>query len=131
MDTPLDLPEEFEARVQEICLALPDVVTRVDESRSPERSTAYVFDVRGRPFCTLVAAVGRGGEPRTFVIVRARPDEREALLAGGAPFFAPRGTSDRLGVILCGRTDWTEVQQLVTESYRLLAPKKLSNRLEL
>ncbi|HWA65924.1 MAG TPA: MmcQ/YjbR family DNA-binding protein [Mycobacteriales bacterium] len=126
MDAPLDLPEEFVNHVREICLALPEVATRVDESQSPARSTAYVFDVRRRPFCTLIAAQNRNGRARTMVVLRARPGERAALIAAGAPFFAPRGAPDRLGILVSAGTDWMEVRELVTESYRLIAPKKLT-----
>ena len=49
----------------------------------------------------------------------------------GHPFFAPRrARHDRIGVWLSDGTDWEEVRELVIESYRLLAPKKLTARLE-
>jgi predicted DNA-binding protein (MmcQ/YjbR family) len=33
-------------------------------------------------------------------------------------------------VLLTGDTDWEEIRELVTESYRVLAPKKLSALLD-
>jgi hypothetical protein len=44
--------------------------------------------------------------------------------------FRPRGGPDRVGVMLRGDTDRDEVRQLVTESYRLLAPKKLTQLID-
>jgi hypothetical protein len=37
---------------------------------------------------------------------------------------------DRIGVLLTGDTDWTEIRELVTGSYRMLAPKKLTALLD-
>jgi hypothetical protein len=58
--------------------------------------------------------------------LRAGPDEREALLSIGYPFFASRAGRNRIVVVLTGDTDWEEIRELVTESYRILAPKKLT-----
>jgi hypothetical protein len=56
--------------------------------------------------------------------------ERDALVASGHPFFAPRNTPNRVGIALGDDTDWEEIQELVTESYRILAPKKLVRLLD-
>ena len=56
-----------------------------------------------------------------LLVLRAAPDERGALLSIGHPFFAPRAGRDRIGVLLTDDTDWEEIRQLVTESYRILA----------
>ena len=37
---------------------------------------------------------------------------------------------DRIRVLLTDDTDWEEIRELVTESYRILAPKKLIARLD-
>ncbi len=66
------------------------------------------------------------GKSVPLLVLRADPDEREALLSIGHPFFVPRRTGrDRIGVFLADDTDWEEIRELVTESYRVLAPKKL------
>jgi hypothetical protein len=52
------------------------------------------------------------------------------LLSAGRPFFASRAGHDRIGVLLTGDTDWEEISELVTESYRVLAPKKLTALLD-
>jgi hypothetical protein len=63
-------------------------------------------------------------------VLRVDPDDREALLSIGHPFFAPRAGRDRIGVRLTDDADWDEIGELVTESYRVLAPKKLTARLD-
>jgi hypothetical protein len=78
----------------------------------------------------LVAREGRTGTPVPLLIVRTDPDERDALLSMGHPFFAPRARRDRIGVLLNDHTDWEEIRELVTESFRILAPKKLTALLD-
>ena len=73
---------------------------------------------------------GPAGQPVPLLVLRADPDEREELLSIGHPFFAPRAGRDRVGVLLTGDTDWEEIRELVTESYRILAPKKLAELLD-
>jgi hypothetical protein len=103
---------------------------RVDESRIETRSTAYSFDIRRRSFCLLVATKDPTGSPVSRLVLRADPDDRAALVSIGHPYFAPRAGRDRLGVLLTDDTDWEEIRELVTESYRVLAPKKLIELLD-
>lgn len=78
----------------------------------------------------LVAVKDSAGKPVTLLVLRADPDERELLLSIGHPFFASRAGRDRIGVVLTDDTDWEEIRELVTESYRVLAPKKLTALLD-
>src|SRR5580658_5985412 len=119
---PIEVPEDICERVSTLCLALPEVTVRVDASLSRARSTAQSFDIRRRSFCLLVAREGRTGKPVPLLVLRADPDERDALLSIGHPFFAPRAGPDRIGVRLTDGSDWEEVRELLTESYRRLAP---------
>jgi hypothetical protein len=127
---PVEIPRDIEERVRAICLALPEVAIRVDESRSPARSAAYSFDIRHRSFCLLVAAKNPIGKPIPRLVLRADAEDREAMLSLGHPYFIPRAGRPRLGVLLDDDTDWEEIRELVTESYRVLAPKKLTERLD-
>jgi hypothetical protein len=70
------------------------------------------------------------GKPVSLLVLSADPDDREAYLSIGRPFFASRGGRDRIGVLLTDGTDWEEIRELVTETHRLLAPKKLIALLE-
>jgi hypothetical protein len=80
----------------------------------------------------LVAREGPTGNPVPLLVLRAGPGEREALLSTGRPSFASRAGRDRIGigVLLTDDTDWEEIRELVTESYRILAPKKLTALLD-
>jgi hypothetical protein len=130
VSAPAEVPEDILERVRALCLALPEVTVRVDYSLTRARSTAHSFDIRRRSFCLLVAVKDRCGKPVPMLVLRADPNEREVLLSIGHPFFAPRAGRDRLGVRLTGGTDWEEIRELVIESYRVLAPKKLTARLD-
>jgi hypothetical protein len=130
---PVEVPEQVYERVRAICLALPEVTVRVDESQLSARSTAWSFDIRHRSFCLLVAVKGPDGKPLPRLVVRVDPRDREALVSIGHPYFAPRAGHrhrDRVGVWLTDDTDWQEIRELATESYRLLAPKKLTAQLD-
>jgi hypothetical protein len=127
---PIEVPQDIVERVSTLCLALPEVTVRVDAAVTRSRSTAHSFDIRRRSFCLLVAREGRTGRPVPLLVFRADPDERDALLSIGRPFFAPRAGGDRVGVLLTGDTDWEEIRELVTDSYRRLAPKKLTALLD-
>jgi predicted DNA-binding protein (MmcQ/YjbR family) len=122
---PIELPGDVLERVRTLCLALPEVTVRVDASLTGSRSTAHSFEIRRRSFCLLVAREDRTGHPAPLLVLRADPDERDALLSIGRPFFAPRAGRHRIGVWLTGDSDWEEIRELVTESYRRLAPQKL------
>jgi hypothetical protein len=126
----VEVPGDLVERVRALCLALPEVTVRIDRSLTRTRSTAQSFDIRRRSFCLLVAKEGRTGNSVPLLILRAEPEERDALLSFGRPFFAPRAGPGRIGVLLGDDTDWEEVRGLVTESYRILAPKKLTALLD-
>lgn len=133
MSTPLEIRQDVVERVRAICLALPEATVRVDESRTSARSTAWSFDIRRRSFCLLVAVKGRIGTAVPRLVLRIDPRDREALVSIGHPYFALRAGDrhrDRVGVRLTDDTDWDEIRELVTESYRLLAPKKLTALLD-
>jgi hypothetical protein len=121
--TPVAVPEDIDARVRTFCLALPEVTERVD-------GWAPSFDIRRRSFCLLMAREGRTSKPVPLLLLRADPDECEALLSIGYPYFTSRAGSDHIMVLLADDTDREEIRQPVTESYRVLAPKKLTALLD-
>src|SRR5580704_3778487 len=130
VSAPVEVPEVIVERVRALCLALPEVTVRVDGSLTSARSTAHSFDIRRRSFCLLVAREDSTGKPVPLLVLRAGPAEREALLSVGHPFFASRAGRDRIVVMLTDDTDWAEIRELVTESYRILAPRKLTALLD-
>jgi hypothetical protein len=69
------------------------------------------------------------GRTVTVIIVRSTGAERAALTAMGPPYLASWG-DDVLAVVLDEISDWTEVAELIAESYRLLAPAMLVRELD-
>ena len=61
---------------------------RADVSLTRARSTAHSFDIRRRSFCLLVALEDPTGKPVPLLVLRAGPDERDALPSIGHPFYA-------------------------------------------
>ena len=117
------------AALRAICARLPEsyeepawVGTRW---RIRKHTFAHVVAIAdGRPPAFARAAAHDG--PLTVVTFRSSGPELDALCASGPPFFKPPWWSDIVGMVLDERTDWTEVGELVTESYCKLAPKKLA-----
>ena len=94
--------------------------------------------VRTRTFAHVVAlhhteAVERvgitDGRTVTVVTLRSAGEERAALAAIGPPFLAS-WADDVVAVVLDDDTDWIELGELVTESFRLLAPRRLVRELD-
>jgi predicted DNA-binding protein (MmcQ/YjbR family) len=105
-------------RVRRICLALP-------EAYEEETWGEATFRVRKKIFC--MAAVHDPATPS--ISLKASREDQLALLAQGEPFFFPAyvGAKGWIGVDLNSRlVDWTELEELVTDSYRLIAPKKMA-----
>jgi hypothetical protein len=50
---------------------------------------------------------------------------RAGRRGSGPPFFAPPWRGDEVGLELGDDVDWTEVTELLTDSYCVQAPKKL------
>jgi len=69
-------------------------------------------------------------EPTTVLTFRSSGDELLALVHAGPPFYKPPWSPTIVGMVLDDGTDWSEVAELVTESYRVCAPQKLVRLLD-
>ena len=127
-----EVPAELLARVRARCAALP-------EAHEEEAWTGTRWRVRKRTFAHVLLiedgwppayarAAGTDG-PAVVLTFRSSPAEREALRSSGPPYFVPEWGRDDAGLLLDGGTDWAEVAELVTESYRLLAPRALARQI--
>jgi YjbR len=130
-----DVDPRFVERLGAICLRLPEVVEE-------DAWVGVRWSIRTKNFAHVVAiddggpgayaaAAGTAG-PATVLTFRATGDELVALSAVGPPFFKPVWFRDIVGLVLAtdpDEVDWDEVTELVTESYRLLAPKRLAAQL--
>jgi hypothetical protein len=114
-------------RTQAIAARLPDV------ERSDNPLGCY-FLVRRKIFAQVAIVLDSRGRPVPIVAMRPHPEEREALIAMGHPYFSRGPWDERLGriaVAIDATTDWDEIAELVTDSYRQTAPKKLVAQLDI
>ncbi len=113
-----DVDPDVLRRLGELCLALP-------EAWDEPAWTGHRFLVRKRNFAHVFAIVDDRDEVKTILAVRSPDEERVALVASGHPFFLLGWGRNAMGMVLDADTDWEEVGEIVTESYCVLAPKKL------
>jgi len=123
MVEPVGVDEQTLARIRAAVAALPEVVEDSDR-------WAHSFKVRRRVVAYVFSIEDPRGETPTMLVCNAQSDERAALLAGGHPYFAPNAGHDRLGVVLDQKSDWTQIGELLVDSYRLVAPRTLADSIE-
>ncbi|GIL34204.1 MmcQ/YjbR family DNA-binding protein [Phycicoccus sp. DTK01] len=115
-------------RVASTALALPDAYEE-------DAWTGVRWGVRTRTFAhVLVSQEGYASayrdvtgvaEPTTVLTFRSTGEELQVLTHVGLPFYRPTWSPTVVGMVLDDETDWQEVAELVTESYRFCAPRKL------
>ena len=128
-----DVPSTTLHQVRSACLALPETYEEPawvgTRWRVRTRTFAHLLDVDGGwPKAYSRAAATDG--PATVLTFRASGAELGALRCAGRPFFATPWRDDEVGLVLDGTVDWTEVHELLAESYRVLAPAYLSRLLD-
>jgi predicted DNA-binding protein (MmcQ/YjbR family) len=107
-------------KLRALCLALP-------EAEEKEAWGDPTYRVRDKIF-----AMEKRGDGRISVWFKAPPGSQQILI-GADPdrFFAPPyvGPKGWVGMRLDNKPDWKEVEAMITRSYRLVAPKKLVEKL--
>jgi hypothetical protein len=112
------VPEDVEARVRAVCMALPDAYE--------ERAWAGTrWMVRKRTFAQVIGVENPAADLIIVLVFRSEGTELEMLRHAGHPFFTVGWGRDAMGMVLDDETDWDEVSELVRESYCIRAPKKL------
>ena len=112
-----DVPPAWVRRLGALLTALPEC----------HEEHAWV-GVRWRVGHATVAHVF-GGEDGLFRITfRAEADEVMALQHLGPPYFRTEWGRDVVGLVLDEHTDWTELAELLTDSYCVQAPAHLAAR---
>ena len=108
-------------RLRKLCLALPD-------AHEVEAWGEPTFRVRNKLFAMFAAPNNHHGGGRPAVWCKAAPGN-QSIMVRAAPgrFFVPPyvGPSGWVGIWLDRNPDWAEVADLLRDSYRLIAPKKL------
>lgn len=70
-----------------------------------------------------------GGEDGQFrVVFRAEPDEVMAFQHLGPPYFKAGWGDNVVGMVIDDATDWSELAELLTDSYCLQAPARLAGQ---
>jgi len=120
-------------RLAGIALALP-------EAFEEDAWTGVRWRIRAKTFAHVM--VGQEGyesafrditgiaEPTTVLTFHSSGDELLALVNAGLPFYKPPWSPTIVGMVLDASTDWDEVAELMTESYRFSAPQKLVRLLD-
>ena len=115
------MSDEPLTRLRTICLALPEA-TELETWGDP------TFRVRARIF-----AMTKQGDGRFSVWFKA-PAGLQTILVNSDPahFFVPPyvGHKGWIGLRLDVEVDWAEVGELIEQSYRLTAPKRLAAQLD-
>ncbi|HYH71663.1 MAG TPA: MmcQ/YjbR family DNA-binding protein, partial [Nocardioides sp.] len=93
------------------------------------RTIAHLLVVAGGRPQSHARALGHDG-PATVLTFRTPPSEVDAFASMGDPYFYGGWGRDVVGIVITDDTDWDEVGELVTDSYRELAPSKLVDRLD-
>lgn len=104
-------------RIRALCLALPEAVERPFGGH-----TAPSFRVKDRLFVTTY-------EDGSAMTLKAGPGIQQALIAEHPDrFFVPAyvGSKGWVGVSLLVEQDWEELAEVILDSYRLIAPKRLA-----
>jgi hypothetical protein len=121
------------ARLRAACASLPEIVEEPawvgTRWRVRTKTFAHVLVVADGWPAAYAEAVAID-DPVCVLTFRAQGEELEVLRDAPLPFFKPVWFDDIVGLVLDDRTDWDEVQELVTESYCALAPQKLVARVD-
>ncbi|MGH9244100.1 MAG: MmcQ/YjbR family DNA-binding protein [Acidimicrobiales bacterium] len=116
-------PDRLE-RLRAICLALP-------EASEKEAWGDPTWRVRNKIFA-MQKGNYEGGRPSVWL--KAPPGAQDVLVSADPErFFVPGyvGSKGWIGVYLDGRRfDWDELTDLVEDSFRLIAPKRLAATLD-
>jgi hypothetical protein len=125
------VPADFVAELRAVCLGLP-------EAYEEDAWTGTRWRIRGKTFAHVLriesgwppvyARAAATDGPCSVLMFRSSGPELDVLRRSGPPFFAPPWRSDEVGMVLGDRdadVDWSEVTELLTDSYCAQAPAKL------
>ena len=115
------MPPRPLTRLRKICLALP-------EAHEVEAWGEPTFRVRNKMFATWADAGNHHGASRPATWCKATRVNQQLMIESNPDrFFSPPyvGPSGWVGIWLDEDPDWDEVSALLTDSWRLIAPKRL------
>jgi YjbR len=113
-----DVPSWILAGLRPICAGLPQAYEEL----------AWVgvrWRIRKRTFAHVRPVPTKPGDTTTLIQFRAAGEEFHVLTSMGFPFSRAGWGTDVVNMVFTPTVDWSEVRELLTESYRILAPGKL------
>ncbi|WP_420111500.1 MmcQ/YjbR family DNA-binding protein [Pseudactinotalea sp.] len=110
-----DVPDEILDRLDAI----------MDELPQTYREGAWVGQ-RWRVGSNTVAHVFGGEDQQFRIVFHGDPDEVAAYEHLGHPYFRTGWGANVIGMIIDDETDWDEVVEMLTDSYRIQAPASLA-----
>ncbi|MFE2823268.1 MmcQ/YjbR family DNA-binding protein [Streptomyces sp. NPDC059271] len=134
MSSPGDVPPEILNRSRSICRQLPESYEEPAwigvRWRIRTRTFVHVYtpDVDRYP---VYASYATPDQELVVMTFRVPVDDLLGLTAGGFPFRRADWGHNVIAAVLGDHTDWTELAELITDSYREMAPKFLAARVPL
>lgn len=120
------MPPRPLTKLRKMCLALP-------EAHEVEAWGEPTFRVRNKMFATFASRGNHHGAGRDAAWVKATAENQRFLVqADPDRYFVPPyvGPSGWIGIHLDGNVDWDDVQDLLRDGYRMIAPKRLLEQLD-
>src|SRR5688500_6530626 len=115
-------PEEYVARLRKIAEGLPEIreedAWRGVRWRIGSTTVAHTLVIVDGTPESYARAIGLDG-PLTVLTFRAAGDELVFYAEAGLPYFSPPWSPTIVGMVLDDDTDWVEVGEAFTESWRL------------
>lgn len=121
------MPPRPLTRLRKVCLGLP-------EAHEVEAWGEPTFRVRNKIFAMYASADNHHGGGRPAVWLKAAPGQQAQMIkAMPQTYFKPPyvGASGWVGIWLDGDPDWESIAEFLSDSYRLIAPKRLVSQLDL
>ncbi|MFI7602075.1 MmcQ/YjbR family DNA-binding protein [Actinoplanes sp. NPDC049681] len=132
MSAPGDVPPEILNRLRSICRGLPEAYEEPAwigvRWRIRQRTIAHVYTAdpdRNLYYPRDLVT----GEPPIVMTFRVPDDDLLGLTESGFPYFRAAWGRNVAGAFLGDHTDWNEITDLITDSYREMAPKFLAARI--
>ncbi|WP_415952237.1 MmcQ/YjbR family DNA-binding protein [Streptomyces sp. KLOTTS4A1] len=134
MSSPGDVPPEILDRLRPICRQLPESYEEPAwigvRWRIRKRTFAHVYSPDPDRHPLYAPYVTEGQEP-VVLSFRVPADDLLGLTTGGFPFLRLDWGRNVVAAVLGGHTDWTELTELIADSYCQQAPKFLASRVAL
>ena len=128
-----DVPAPIVDALRTICLALPEVSeeqawtgTRWVTGKQTFAHVVQIADGWPPVYCRAAGTAG----PASVLTFQSSGDELEALGKLGHPFFRPPWRPGIVAMFVDDAADWAEVAELLTESFCLLAARRLVERVD-